>query len=249
MKRFFCLLIILALVTVACGAPAPAPTPTLTPTPTAKADPEREAIINFTRQALAIEAGRDELMSYFASVTPGGGRKWLMSRFYLKGVTAGKWSPDPGRDLEGMASLQTKLLLLDGPQSLQAIKDSLSYIYASEIELFYWEQAEDALDAYFNSYEPWKAPGYSSRPQPLFSLGRRGGISLTVTYNNLDEWKQKFAESPPGSILSSSYSHTIDSTWFKLQSFRRDVYIRWSQILKGHGIDPAKEGFTALVLQ
>jgi len=49
---------------LACQAkPTPTPTPIPTPTPTPKADPEREAIITFTRQALAIEAGRDELLN------------------------------------------------------------------------------------------------------------------------------------------------------------------------------------------
>ena len=98
--------------------PTPTPTPIATPTPTPIAtptptpDPERDTIITFTRQALAIEAKRNELMAYFAANSP---QEILIRWYFLSGVPAsGAYAI--GKDLEGMSSLQASLLLLDSPQ-------------------------------------------------------------------------------------------------------------------------------------
>jgi len=153
--------------------PTPTATPIPTPTPTAKADPEREAIITFTRQALAIEAERAELMKFYAYANLGMYRDWVMRATFLKGVSATQytWAPTD-HDLAGMSALLSRLLLLDCPQSMQPIKDSLNHIYESEIQQFLLRQTESSLN----------------------------------------------------------------------ESFRSEVYIRWAQLLKQHGIDPVQEG-------
>ena len=102
-------------------------------------DPDREAIIAFTQQALEIERKRSELMAYFASLRDTYGRyarASRISRSFLPGVPA-RFNDD--KPLEGMSSLWEKLLVLDSPQPLLAVKDSLIAIYETEIQQF--EQA------------------------------------------------------------------------------------------------------------
>ena len=128
MKRILLMSVVLvALLLSACVAPATTPTP--------KADPEREAIITFTRQALEIESKRKQLMDYYRQpLIPQVGRQavnWLISRTFLNGAPPNSYLDLPPTGLEGMFSLQSKLLLLDYPQSLQVIKDSLNSIYES----------------------------------------------------------------------------------------------------------------------
>ena len=200
------LFVALALLLAACGPTAP------TPTPIPTVDPEREAILAFTREALEIEAQRSELVAWFATIEPTTLRFFV--RLFLPGVPEGYYHDrgwGPAKDLEGMSALYRRILLLDSPQSMQAIKDSLNHIYDSEIE--------------------------------------HGGLIPEVTKDNLDYWKAKAAEYPPYSTTYNYYMARVDSSWGQLQALRRDVYTRWAQLLREHGIDPAKEGLTGLFPQ
>lgn len=128
-----CLFTAIVLLTVAC---IPAMT-VVTPTPAS--DPEREAILSFTRQALQIEADRAELMKYFAGLQ---GRmsaesvRVFVGQTFLTGVPVGTYQPEPPHELEGMAQLYSRLLSLDSPPATMNIKDAFLNIYKSEIRLF-----------------------------------------------------------------------------------------------------------------
>jgi len=182
---------------------------------------EREAIITFTRQALQIETKRVELINWLGGQSSGltPYQHWLMGKYYLNGVAPN--APIPPSGLEGMSSLTNKLLLLDCPQSMQSIKDSLVSIYNSEIRQF----------------QLW---------QLNIASGVDDSFYLEVNWQNLDEWEQKswWLRYSNGGIAMRQMK---DNAWYKAQSFRRDVYTQWAQILKDNGIDPAKEGLTDLV--
>ncbi len=60
---------------------------------------------------------------------------------------------------------------------------------------------------------------------------------VAVSVDNLDTWQHN----------PSYYHNIINSEWFKVQSFRRIVYVQWAEILREHGIDLGEEGFTELV--
>lgn len=208
-----------------------------------KADPEREAIINFTREALQIEAERAELMRYFADLRIAGGHvgvDFLMQRTFLEGVTASKYGgvldvPMP-HDLAGMTALLNRLLLLDSPQSMQPIKDLLTHIYESEIKEF---QLGAAAYRLASDRDASSIYGRTSDLPYLYLP------DTSITKDNVNDLKQKAATAQWDLVLQRRLAHP----WAQLQSFRREVYIRWSQLLKEHSLDPAKEGFTALVLK
>ena len=196
-------------------------------------DLEQQEIISFTQQVLEIEAKRSDLTAFFA----GGSDltaflaseqraviKWLTELYFFGGVpTTALLKDAPPSDLEGMVSLQNKLLLLECPQSIQHIKDSLVYIYNSEISLAELEfQMEEE----------------NSNLVPFF--GTRFVLPEVNQYN-LELWKEKYE-----SWQMPGVSQFMNHPWVKLQLLRRDVYTRWAEILREHGIDPAQEGFTEL---
>jgi hypothetical protein len=194
-----------------------------------KADTEQEAIVTFTQQALQIEAKRVELINWLGGhsigLTPS--QEWIMEKYYLNGVspnTPNPPTPIPPSGLEGMSSLTNKLLLLDCPQSIQSIKDSLISIYNSEIHQFQLGQFKDTANGVDSSF------------------------FLEINWQNLDEWALEpcWLWNSNGGVAMRQMK---DSAWYQLQSFRRDVFTQWSQLLIQHGIDPAKEGFTDLVLK
>jgi len=195
-----------------------------------KPDAEREAIITFTQQAFQIEAKRGELINWLGGQSLGLNpyQRWLVGKYYLTGVAPNapdSSAPIPSSGLEGMSSLVNKLSLLDCPQSVQSIKDSLTSIYNSEIRQF----------------QLW---------QLNLTSGVASGVDhsfyLEVNWENLDEWALKpwVSENYYGVTTTLQMK---DNAWYQLQSFRRDVYTQWLQLLKQHGIDPAKEGFTELI--
>ena len=189
-----------------------------------KADAEQEAIVTFTRQTLLIEAKRVELINWLGGhsigLTPY--QEWLVEKYYLNGVAPKAPNPPapiPPSGLEGMSSLTNELLLLECPKSIQSIKDSLVSIYNSEIRQFQLGQLKDSTSKVDASFY------------------------LEVNWQNLDEWEQE-----PW-WLGNSMRQMKDSAWYQLQSFRRDVYTQWSQLLKEHGIDAESEGFTELIIK
>lgn len=175
------------------------------------ANSEREAIITFTRQALEIEGKRNELMTYLSSLYPPllpenlyGGQRNLINTFFLKGISANSTFVNaPPSGIDGMTSLTQKVLLLDCPQSIQSIKDSLVYIYTSEVGLDYTKVYPDVTKD-----------------------NVKARIEIWSKYENISFGGTPFA----------------DALWVKLQLQRIDVYSRWAEILREHGIDPAKEG-------
>lgn len=221
MKLLVVLTAVLSL--VACGGVFGGPTPTPT------VDPEREAMLAFTRQALQIEAERAELMQYFASQRGTGAPAVIyswMGRAFAVGVPVGEYNPGPPHELAGMEALYQRLLLLDCPQSVQTIKDALSHIYDSELLTM-------ALSGY---------------GQTNTGYGRADTVDTVyadVTKDNVDQWKQRADAAKAAGSRSPEqryYADRVESRWGRLQVYRGEVYVRWAQLLRDHGIDPAKEG-------
>ena len=140
-------------------APIPQPTPASTP------DLERDAIISFTLQALEIEVKRKDLIEYFADLRDRVGtygQALAIERFFSTGVPATLRDAPPS-GFEGMTTLRNRLLLLDSPQSIRAIKDALLDVYDSEIQLAseqlaYSEITHDSLD-YWRQLASDSGPG------------------------------------------------------------------------------------------
>ena len=200
--------------------------------PSSWSDLEREEIISFTQQALEIEAKRSELMAYFAGLQDKYGQEgaaWIMWRFLFAGVPITALLKDAPSDLEEMVSLQNKLLLLECPQSLQPIKDTLVYIYNSEVQL-----AESDLKL-IRPKDNKDNIGYFQQEFDRFDQQIKQQKQKDPNYYNQQEFRMR-----------DYYSFLLKSPWVKLQLLRRDVYIRWTEILREHGIDPAEEGFTEL---
>ena len=216
MKRLVLIPIVLMLVLTSCGTPAVASVPT------PQYSPEQMAILNFSTKVYEIEAKRNALVSIYTPLrqTLGiPGMTWIMNNTYLDGVT-----PDnkynlagiPSAGLEGMTSLRNRLYLLDCPQVMQIIKDSLVHIYDSEIKIY---------------------------PSCVMDLSTN--TVMVVSKDNLELWKQRLLQLAPNSTDSTSYyppepnyyHQVIISDWYKLQSFRRDVYVKWDDILKRNGLD------------
>jgi len=108
-------------------------------TPKAGLASEREQIILFTREALEIEAKRNAFMDYLTGLRKRFGREgsqFHVKSYYLSGISerrAQKLSLPT--TYEGMLSLHSRLLLLDVPQVLDPIKDSLVNAYSNEIDI------------------------------------------------------------------------------------------------------------------
>jgi hypothetical protein len=201
-------LLLIALMVVLTGCGTPA----VASIPTPQYSPEQLALLDFTRQTLQIEGKRVELINWLGGQSRGltPYKSWLVGKYYLNGVapnTPNPPAPIPPSGLEGMSSLTNKLLSLDCPQSMQSIKDSLISIYNSEIRQFQLWQLKDAASEVDASFY------------------------LEINWQNLDEWEQKPWQ------LGYSMRQMKDSAWYKLQSFRRDVYSKWDDILKRNGLD------------
>ena len=203
------------------------PTPTtLLPTPTP--DPERQAIISFTRQALEIEGIRDELMAYFGGLGTGYNFRRQLELYFSQGVPA-KYAPPDG--IEGMSSLRNRLLLLDSPQATQAIKDGLLQIYSTELQQVQLQvELDDIIDRIFES------GSLISGPRLVFP---------EITKDNFEDERKK--EQPLGPAMWGKLK--TPSAWGQAQLLRQQVYIRWAEIQKEHGISLEKEGFAELVGQ
>ncbi len=193
-------------------------------------DSEREEIITFTSQALEIEAKRNELNSYIglrAGRQSGFGLPALegfVKQYFLNG-----YSQDDV-ELEGMTSLRKRLLFLDYSQSIQVIKDTLNDIYSSEVEL-----AELQLQG-----EGYYVGAFDSGI-PFFGAML---VLPEVNQQNIEFWLEEYKS---WQFPASSSTLLMNHPWVELQLLRRDVYTRWAEILREHGIDPAQEGFTELV--
>ncbi len=234
MKRRLFILSIIAILTISTGCsslpaqetthpPAPTPTPVPAPTP---ADLEREEIISFTRDMLEIEAKRNELNAYWELRVPrskyGPAQRSFMGAHYLDGVSQDDFEKYalPLVEVEGMKSLRNRVLFLDYPQSMQPIKDAFNYVYSSEVEL--------AEREFQQGEEYW----------PFVPFIGNWLVVPKVNQYNIEFWQeQQFPTASP----------FLNHPWVKLQLLRREVYTRWAEILRQHGIDPAEEGFTELV--
>ncbi|MDP3064852.1 MAG: hypothetical protein Q8O40_16870 [Chloroflexota bacterium] len=164
-------------------------------------------MITFTREALQIEKERDELInlrSYYAGA--------LVPRFFLNGHSQIGGLPE----LQSARQLKARLSLLESPQALQHVKDSLVEAYRLEIEAAQLETQRELSDI-------------NDTSQPQFSP--------RIDRFNVDSYKK--------GQLPTTMSR--DSPWVIAQELRRDTYAKWAQLLREHGIDPAKEGFTSLV--
>jgi hypothetical protein len=211
--------------------------------PTTSANAEKTAILAFTRQALEIEGKRDALVNCYAGLFMPfekedfkdllGSSALIMSQTFLTGISPNVYAgiEIPPSGLEGMTSLRQKMILLSCPQSMQSIKDALVSIYTSEV----------------------------ARGLPFYATDVRWGSGVipdsgyvAVSMDNLDYWVQLLQLVQPlvqpGGVYSpwgattpdvSYLNSVINSDWYKLQSFRRDTYIQWSQLLKQHGVDSA----------
>lgn len=155
--------------------------------PACAVDTEREEIVSFTRQALEIEAKLSELMGYIVNNFNPMNYDTAVDRWFLRGVASNAprgmymtpyqlslynhhaYDATPGAqgDLEGILSLKNRLSLLDCPQSLHSVKDSLSQIYSAEIE-----QAQLQSELLMQG----------SNSHPI--------VYPDVTKDNLDYWRQ-----------------------------------------------------------
>jgi hypothetical protein len=198
---------------------------------TLSSDLEREEIIIFTQQALEIEAKRNELNIYISERAKRqevglNSVKWFVNLRFLDGYAKDDGTYIQGEvELEGMTSLRKRLMFLDCPQSMQVIKDILNDIYSSEVEL-----AEFQL----------KGEEYSTL---IPSFGTML-ILPEVNQQNIEFWLEYYKSRQ---FPASSSTLLLDHPWVELQLLRRDVYTRWAEIIREHGIDPAQEGFTELV--
>jgi len=59
-----------------------------------------------------------------------------------------------------------------------------------------------------------------------------------VNQYNVELWLEEY---------ESDSAFLMKHPWVELQLLRIEVYTRWAEILREHGIDPAQEGFTELV--
>ncbi len=244
MKRRLFILSIIAILTISTGCsslpaqetthpPAPTPTPVPTPVPApTPADLEQQEIISFTRDMLHIEAKRNELNAYWELWLPksryGPAGRWFMGTHYLDGVSQDDFEKYavPLVEVEGMKSLRKRVLFLDYPQSMQPIKDTFNYIYSSEVEL---------AEREFQQGEEY----YTGLPFDRgLSFWGKALVLPEVNQHNIEFWQEKQVWD-----VSSFLNHP----WVKLQLLRRDAYTSWAEILRQHGIDPAKEGFAELV--
>ena len=196
------------------------------------ANSEKQAIITFTQQVLEIENKRAELLNWYEKIDVTGNLlTFIVGETFLTGVKPDTYYKEvtPPTGIEGMTTLKQQITLLICPQSVQSIKDSLVSIYDSEIDI--------------------------GAPYIARDLSRTDSRYTIIAMDNLDLWAKRLSEVapdaksyfPPGE--PSYYHNIIVSDWYKTQSFRRDVYSQWSQLLKQHGIDPAKEGFDNLVFE
>lgn len=222
MKRVIILSVIIILLVTGC---------TTSENPVTKS--ERQEIISFTQDMLDIEARRSDLMvslaghsdlTAFLASQQRVVIKWLAELYFLDGVSQDRlvgWIRDERR---GMLSLRTRLLLLDCPQDMQVIKDSLVYIYNSEISLAELE---------FQHNEEYS---------PLVPFFGNRFVLPEVNQYNIELWQVKYE-----SWQMPEVSLFMNHPWVKLQLLRRDIYTRWAEILQEHDIDPLGEGFTGLI--
>lgn len=209
---------------------------------TPKPDSQREEIISFTRQALEIEAKRNELMQYLAGLRDVIGlqnQRALIERRFVNGVPPGAHGVPPS-GFEGMASLVNKLLMLDCPQSMQPVKNTLLHIYHAEIGQVQLQQLQSELwllelEVWELQAEEWEFPPWSG---PIRNL-----VYPEITKDNLDHWRQLKEQHGPVGAIHALYRHMVETVWFHLQESRRDIYVRWAEILQEHAVDAVKEGF------
>jgi hypothetical protein len=162
---------------------------------------EREEIISFTQQALAVETEHDKLIVALLKEIAG-----FRTYTFLKGVLIPGWT-----EMTSAPELKNKLLLLNCPTCMQPIKDSLIEVYRLEIQAAQHDRGTEC------------GPGL---PPPHYQFYPR------INHFNVG-------------LVAPSYDGS-HSPWVIAQKLRRDTYIKWAEILEGHGIDPAKEGFYQL---
>ena len=256
MSHHILLVLLTSSIVAALACAAPATEPQVLPPPAKEANPtdrnplaairqmvpvlansERDEMVAFTRQALAIEAERNALMGYFAGLEqrfgPLGSRQQV-NRWILPGISerqAEIWKvPDT---FDGLYFLQTHLLLLDAPQSLEPVKDSLAQVYASEIQLASNQSQSSNISSSIDEAVALLDEGAlypRIKPSTTFVIPQ-------ITKDNVAARQSSLR---PGYRLGH---------WGQTQLFRKQIYTRWAEILREHDIDPAEEGFTQLVIE
>lgn len=240
-------LLVLALIigAVGCGGDETMPTPMPTP------DLEREAIISFTQQALEIEAKRNEMMEFFASLGESSG--WnieldFVGRYFIEGISedlAAQYTQyviPPG--FEGMQALYRKLLLLDCPHAIRSVRDILVHIYNSEIQLAELQSLRNrdkdlGDEVRLILWEITKDNFYDFEDEIAW-------LNYRIEQKIEEEGPDYFGEE---NLTLGYFTHLTQSSWGQLQKRRQQLYSGWVETLQEHGIDPAKEGFTELIGQ
>lgn len=201
---------------------------------------KQQEIINFTKEAYVIELKGEILNLYsglylsFRPYSP------VAFDYYLNGMKLSdylKIEPKATEDLDGMYSLKNKMALLDCPQSMQSIKDSLINIYESEIRQYQLSKAQSKSSNSNMLERPLVESSGGSVTTGEFPTTSLGDTSFypQVNYKNIDDYKNNYSISK--------------SEWYRIQSFHHDVIVKWSQLLKDSNIDAAKEGFTELIIK
>ena len=195
---------------------------------------DRDEIIEFTREALGIEAERNRGMEM--SLLEDRLGYWGAARIIRLTFLGGMDRAQSPEGFVGMYFLRSRLLLLDAPHTLQSIKDSLAQAYASEIQLainqLQLQRTEAAIDAaVYDAVNNFHSTvGYYKKQYSPTMY-----VIPQITKGNVDA---RQASLKPGRSLEG---------WGQTQLFRKQIYTRWSEILQEQGIDPAEEGFTELV--
>ena len=181
----------------------------------------REEIVEFTRGALAIEADRNAGIEFYALLLKkygSIGATSYMNKAFVEGFLEHHLKRGAPEQFKGMHMLQRRLLLLDVPQVLEPIKDSLVQAYEREIQLAIQQSQTWVIESKFSD-----------------GLREPKVIMPQVTKDNVDDTQ---ASLKPWRRLG---------LWGETQLFRKEIYNRWSEILEEQGIDPADGGLTELV--
>ena len=169
------------------------------------------------------------MIAYFAGLRDSvgiHGQALAIERFFSKGVPA-TLTDAPASGFDGMTTLRNRLLLLDSPQSIEAIRDALLRIYDSEIQ--------QALNQ--TTQQVQIQPGMQANwGDPIRKL-----VYPEIASANLDQWR-RLVEQPEVGPVKNLYKYKVETVWFGIQELRQQVYGSWAEILHEHGIAPAEAG-------
>lgn len=190
---------------------------------------EQEKAIAFTKAALEIEAQRNDIVANLA-------KGWNHSSFKAGLAISFRTRVEGKLNLSnGVASLRNKLALLDCPNFLLNVKIMLLQVYELELE----------------SAETITKQG-SLLGQIEVKTVKAKGFNPTVNKDNVVDYQEMVlrgihsTNAMPGSPIGEILYNQLHGPWVEAQLIRREAYKRWAKILREHGVDPAKQGFTEL---